>query len=468
MSKITLNQTAGNDNAVIWIVKITINPSTIFYFSDADDKITLSGTDFDGKVTFKDSLQYLDQSIDIAYGGTLGSPGNTSIAIARYNAYTGTSDFFNDFYPATSQNYITGRQVEIGICWTGATATSEITWLYDFYVDSYSYDWNAITLNLYERAILESVECPYFEVQDQYDNGISYFPDVIEKDALGQVLPLVYGDYSHTAYSELPPTSIYTGECLGTPCLIVNPDTALTIISYHEISAFNNLERWIDGLEVPMKISRASGSTTTNDKSGARVELMDSGTAIIEGQMLIPLRMKSPDSDYEVTEVCNDDVTDYKEMDGDSSDILALRILGEASTNKIGYFSKTAGDCAVYFALTSNDANNRTYDIIMRSNLVSPADEQNTTGTHSTGTTKAYHNHNFGADTTGQTENRNSHWTIEDLLKIEFIIENTDPDAADKIRVYQAYIVLDNINVYNPVQKGSMGLWWVLTPGARV
>jgi len=469
MSKITLNQTAGNDNAVIWIVKITIDASTVFYFSDTEDKITLSGTDFDGKVILKDSLQYLDQNINIAYGGTLCSPGNTAVAIARYNAYTGTSDFFDDFYPATSQNYITGRQVQIGVCWTGATTTGEISWLYDFYVDSYSYDWNQISLNLYERAILEGVECPYFEVQDQYDNGISYFPTASTKDMDGAVLPLLYGDMRASLIGSL----FQRGDTTA-PTILIDESKVKMIVAYHECYSVSNgasgqyeCYKYLDGVDEHLRIRRSANTTLSNDKKGCAVTMLDGGSAALVGNLILRLVLLSRDNDIsDVSNVVNDDYTDYTVLPASSDvDELALRLVGEASTSEVGYLSATAGDCDVNFVITSDDANDRVWRVGIRNN-VTAATDTGTAGTHSAGTGFSTATHPFGATTTTQTNEVNDIWTIEDVLNNDYFIRNRETSEGEDIRVYYGYIELDNIDVYNPYKKGritriSFGTPWM-------
>ena len=147
---LTLNDTALEDNQIIWIVKITISSSAVFYFSTADDKITLSGTDFDGKVIFKDEngnhISEIGKEMELT--GGVGNRGNCSLSLSNYNEYTGTSDFFNSFYPATSGNYLSGRKVEIGLLWEGATTTGEITYFGEYYIDGYAYNDSIINLTI--------------------------------------------------------------------------------------------------------------------------------------------------------------------------------------------------------------------------------------------------------------------------------------------------------------------------------
>lgn len=184
---ITLNQTALNDNQVIWVIKVTLD-SSYLYFSDTTDKVTLSGTDFDGKVILKDSLSDITESIDILNGGGIEQVSSFSFGIARYNNYTGASNFFNDIYPEV----ISGRTVDFGVCWVGAATLGEITWLKQFYVYRTGYENNVINVDCEEKEELSSINLPYYKIQKDYDNGVSYYWGA-DKNVYGRIIPLLYG-----------------------------------------------------------------------------------------------------------------------------------------------------------------------------------------------------------------------------------------------------------------------------------
>lgn len=195
-----LNDTALSDNQAIWVIRI--DTDTPICLSTAVDKITLSGIDYDGKVILKDSLSDGGKTIDFSYGGGIGSVGSFEFSIARYNLNSLTDGFFNEFYPTIESGpvvmpYLIARAVSVGIVWEGATTEAEITWLFYGYIDDYSYDSDKITLSCLEYAELENVELPYYKVQKDFDNGISYFPEAPEEN-IGKSIPIVYGDLSQS------------------------------------------------------------------------------------------------------------------------------------------------------------------------------------------------------------------------------------------------------------------------------
>jgi hypothetical protein len=106
---LTAPMTIGDDDEIIWVVKLYTGSSWM-YFSTEVDKITLSGIDFDGKVLFKDGMESISEEVDITMGGNIGTVSNFKFSIARYNSYTGSSNFHEDFYPASGKPLLTSKE----------------------------------------------------------------------------------------------------------------------------------------------------------------------------------------------------------------------------------------------------------------------------------------------------------------------------------------------------------------------
>lgn len=192
---LTLNDTPLNDNQARFVVKI--ESDTAIYLSNYLDGITLSSVLYDGVPLVKNSLQDNGKSIDISNGGGIGNIQAFQLQIARYQTNTELNEFFNDLFPATGKQYLIARPISIGFCWEGATTAGEITWFFYGYIDEYSYNADTITLLCLEYSELENVELPYYKVQKDFDNGISYFPEAPEEN-IGKSIPIVYGDLSQS------------------------------------------------------------------------------------------------------------------------------------------------------------------------------------------------------------------------------------------------------------------------------
>ena len=190
---ITFNQTANDDRYLITVIRINLDAGGVLYFSDTIDKITLDGIDFDGKVILQDSLSAITKDIDVVNGGSIGQVGNFSLGIARYNSYSGVSNFHEDFYPATNKPLLTSKTIEVGVVWSGATTLSQITWLDYYCMEDYQYNDTQMFLTCIAYDELTSVELPYYTIQNDSDNGISYYTES-DEDTKGQIVPIIYGN----------------------------------------------------------------------------------------------------------------------------------------------------------------------------------------------------------------------------------------------------------------------------------
>ena len=116
-----------------------------------------------------------------------------NFSISRYVGNTNFDIFFNDWYPATGKGYLSGQLVDFGICWIGATTDTEITWLFRGRIVDYSYEQRKLNITVFQESEISNKEIPYYAVQKDFDNGVSYFENAPD-DNMGKTLPIVYGD----------------------------------------------------------------------------------------------------------------------------------------------------------------------------------------------------------------------------------------------------------------------------------
>lgn len=182
---ITLGMTAGNDNTLVLVVQIELDSSTLRY---ATRTLTLDNTWSGGKIALN-SLASLAQSVDVTDGGGVMDLNTLNFDTTKHVLHIA------DVFPSTSQPYLTGRRVSLGVVWTSATADSDITWLFEGYVASYLATASVMRLQIFEYSDIENVNLPYYKLQKTLDNGISYAPNV-EESALGVEIPITYGAFT--------------------------------------------------------------------------------------------------------------------------------------------------------------------------------------------------------------------------------------------------------------------------------
>jgi hypothetical protein len=186
--------TAENDNNIVWLIKIT-RGADVWKFATQD--ITLSTNLWDGKaLAINDnrfSMNEIGKRINIPSGGTIGEISTIAFSFIRYGANTFINDFFNEFYPATSGKILVAMDVEVGMLWDSSTSEADITWIHKYNVNEYSYSDNQIDLVCSEFSDFEYFNLPYYKVQSEYDDGISYYADA-SKEAIGKSIPIVYGN----------------------------------------------------------------------------------------------------------------------------------------------------------------------------------------------------------------------------------------------------------------------------------
>ena len=476
---ITFNQTVGLDKNAIFVLKIELDSQT-FYFSNAEDKITLSSIDFDGKVILSDNgLSSLIKEIDCTRGGTLGQVGYFDFSLSRYTDFSGFSDFFDDFFPNNSV-YLSGRFVHIGVVWSGATTTSEITWLRKFVIRNYNYNNDFMNFNCDEYTQIYQKRLPYYKVQTKEDNGVSYFADAPEY-SIDEIIPIVYGSFAteNFEYSDF----------LLSPALLINKREFEYLVSSHPCHTVCNsatggaggvrLYQYVKGADSAMTIEGVSGKTSlTNTERGHIVKLNTNGSAVW-GELILQLKKYLDGSfqfDVSVASVdfAGTDIDNLSDSDSSSfasvgiDETAALQLNTDTNGMEIGNLTYS-GDSSVSFNILWNSSDSNTqyiqlsyYHPELGVNSGFAPDPLN----DSTNSTQKTSTFNFGDGTHGDTWGSNPKkwqnwqiWSIEELQRLLFCIYNKNTSTAS-IKVYNAYLKITDISVYFRIKGGARRTLW--------
>ena len=342
---LTMNMTVGKDTAAIWIVRINLDADGYLYFADVNDKVTLSAIDFDGKVIFKDSLSEIEKYVDVSFGGSIGQVGNFGFSVARHTSYTGVSNFFNDLYPATSKPLLTSKTVDVGIVWSGATLTTEITWLHQFYVEDYSFQTNRLDMFCIEYDELQGKDLPPFVLQEDFNDGISYYTNASD-DFYGQAIPIIYGDFTtrnleYEQFNFVPTVAISKGTSYKIACHIC-----------HTVEASSYLYEYLEPVETVMQLSVAS-PTAVNTRAGHNITLAARAENVKGRLMLMPRGYISGGSDY--ANAIDTDAVTYATLD--ANDTMKWQVNAKLSDAQFGIFSFSQFDSSLMILWDSSGGN---------------------------------------------------------------------------------------------------------------
>lgn len=462
---ITYNMTAGVDNELIWLVRVNLDDVT-FRFSDVVGGISLDGNTWDAAVMDWEQWRQtqLDKAIDLTGGGSLGSIGNFEFAIQRYNAFSGLSNYFEDVYPATGARYLTSRTIEIGYVWSGATSESDITWEAKYYIRKFPYTDNKMTLICFEINDLANRDLPYYKVQKDYDNGISYFTNAI-KESYDEPIPILYGDFAPTQQGAYLQNYWISGEFLYyAPALIVDKAKMQILVASHKCHTVGNiyggsndyyLFRYFPNQDTYMRIHPGTAGTTSgvNSEAGHSFTMQSSGASKLLGELVLQLISLGSESDItEIENATDDDNTTYNEIDAGEK----ISIMPAGSISDVGTLSSAEGSIQTWFFISSNDANSRNWEIgfYYEKDEIWAQSTTNNTGS-TTGTTISGRWHSYG-DTNVRTVEGNSvsiPYGASELVSREYYLKNTEVTAGNKIRVYAGYLYWNDINVLSIVRK---------------
>lgn len=459
----TLNMTAGNDNDVIWVFRINLDSSIIHLATTA---ITLDANDYLGTVIKKNTPQGSVKSVNILQGGGVSSRESLTIAFDKFSSVNQ-----ENFYPYTSMPYLSSRLVEVGFIWGNATTEAEITWYNTFYVDGYSFAFNQITLELIEFSEIESVILPFYKVQKDYDDGISYTLNSAE-DVYGTPIPIVYGAFMTTDFEtstvSLAPTVLMDKNL--TQVKVASHKCLATVYGNytHDVTDRYYLFKGISEGNYYVAVYTA-GSTGTNNEQGHSVTLIGIPVVgnVITGYARIPFTQVSAQSDVDdVASATDNSSTSYTELDANvaGTNKIALRIAHPINSGDVGTLSTASvDDVRQVWAVSSNNAGSRAFTcyfynvngIQAGSGGATPEQTGNGHSSSITGTSITEKQlGGFARETTATTDNPNLPHRIDDLSSYDYVLRNDETTVGNIIRVAYGYLELSEILV-----SGTLGVY---------
>jgi hypothetical protein len=435
------------DNKLIWIVEINLD-SSYWYFSDTQDKITLNGTDFDGKVIFKDSFSELENQCNIVNGGSFGQVGNFTFSLARWNNYTGIKNFFNDLYPQTSKPLLTAKTVRIGYLWyNGSNTLADITWEATYYIQDYSFPNDSeLKIVCYAKDELSAKQIPPYVVQKDFDNGISYFLDAPD-ESYGKILPIIYGDFS-TLNLDYETFSL-------APAIQISKGNYYKVCSHicKEVSAGGYLYEYLDAVQTVMELS-ASSPVTTNNRSGHAIYLVGRAESVKGRLKLIPRGYITGGTDYQ--NAIDKDSDSYATLA--VSDTIKWALSARLSDSQFGLFNGIRTDCNFIVKWDASGGNVNAsvaywhLEFGVYSSLVA------TVSSAGSGNTINYYfgdgNYDFASNQAKRDDV--AHWTPNELEALELHISNLGTSSGT-MQLKHCYFDFQNLTKYWMDKKTTVG-----------
>ena len=456
---ITLNQTAGNDNALIWIIEIYLGGTYYRYaVKTGVDFVALSngseGVSFDGLQLLKNSLTIVGNNAPADSGGGVGSLGGFSFAVASYGTLG-----IQDFYPAntTHTTQMIGR---LGFIWEGATLTSEITWIVDNCAcENFSASAEGIYLEFLQSNELEYTELPPYKVQKSSDDKISYFPYAPD-DVIGAPIPIVYGEFNR-----------YTPEyglTLLAPALLVNRQSFIALAASHKVDAtyydsesVDAMFQWVNNAETYMEITGES-TATVNSFAGHTVMILGLTRSIgdyIKGNLFITRKLPGMKTDINDLDYLTDDLSStYLAVNAGNQ--AAVRFDNTVNDSEVGILGIASTDVSLRVEWTTNASGETRAIELGFWNEVKPGGAG-----YSTSVAKDTHNDigswkitnlNIG-DISADQSDEALPWALREVLGLDFYMKNISGSyggsTSGGIRIRTAYLEFDNIIVNNTLRR---------------
>lgn len=268
---LSFRMTAGNDNETIIFIKITNWDSTgsgadatyriIDKNVDGTGTLSISGNSWESEILSEEiPISEIDKSIDFELGGTLGTIANVEFATVKDSPSSDWANFINEWFPEDSNKIMTHRLVQFGVGWEGIDNENKITWLYNFYIEGQEWGTNTILWTAMELWNLNNIELPFYEIQKDYDNEISYFPNA-PSESYGLTIPAVYGKFPLSITildSEGSSISdVRSFEYNLAPTVAVDKQKLEFLVAYHKSFQFaaSQLYKYAAGIESYIKLS---------------------------------------------------------------------------------------------------------------------------------------------------------------------------------------------------------------------
>jgi len=407
--------------------------------------ITLDSTDYDGAVLGWNELSDFTQYIDAESGGGIGAVSGFDFTISRHTLNTRTSSFFNEFFPAYSGGMVITRPIQFGIVWNTATTLAEITWLFKGRVLEYSIEPRKLHLIVLQETEFDALEVPYYSIQKDFDNGVSYFPNINDEDS-GVLIPIVYGDFSggtSTNYRE-------RGMRLA-PAILINPAKDQILISSHKCDAVSYNQLITDENVFYKEVGGAyqavynpDNTTYVNNDLRHTISMQEVADGDVKGAIYLPLEQLSDYSEVqEISNLLDTDITDYVSLNG--GDRLAMRVGTSFSTSEFGALGVLPNDVQIVFWASTDGGGNREITFGYYNKTLSAPPYSFSTSVTLTLGTKVSNEIGFG-HLTIEKKDAIIPWTIEELCNLEFFVQNNEA-AGSYVYIYEAYIFCGNIIV---------------------
>lgn len=441
----TLAMSAGQENQIVWVIRINMDDGTYVYF--ADSAITLSGITFSGSIISYGSMSEFGSDTDVLLGGGIGSMDHFSFALSRYTVYNDgvntLQSFFNDWYPATGKPVLTSKEIDLGLTWNTATNINQVTWLKNYRVSDYSYNTGNAFINCIEPDELSGVQIPRYKTQNKTDNGISYTTET-ETEKIGLTIPVLYGDFASLNLE-------YEKYRLA-PTIQFNSNNDFKICSHicHTVDAANKLYMYVDKVETMMGLA-ATSPTNINTRAGHRILLNSRGSIITGDIKIIPRAyLPFPYGGTDLDKAIDKDANTYGVINVNTT--AAFKFGTDFTLSELGEFSGVLNENILKVLWDSNGGNvnfqikyyhpqmgvNSGY-----SSLVLSASRNGTGFTENYEFGEGNYNYALNPKKFGDYPG----WDPQELQVIHFDILNL-ATSTGTMRIKHLYFQLDNLSIY--------------------
>lgn len=454
---LTLNQTPGYDNQVIWFYKCYLNNGNIIYLTDNDIQVSYSstgGNTYDGN-SLQQNSNVIDKFFDFTNGGDIGTIANITLSITKNSNNALLNDFHNEFYPNTT-NYLINTRWEIGIGWDNMPNESRITWLYEFYTHDIVFNYDKIDLELYSYDFY-NLELPKYIAQKENDK-LNYYYENLDEDNVGLPLPLLYGNMA--IYFEYNNNSIienyYPKQLAYTICVDKKLSTYLyathkckeTIADITFLNAAGNpknvaLFNYIDSAKAYLEMTPTEGIVVNNHGNSYIQMTTDDDTIdqFIYGSILINNFRKGSVSDYVNINL----FSEYYRLGNKFLEIeynkQASAIINDGiNNNDIGLLSSVNNSHILLRVFAeSGDGTNVTMRVLRYNNNL-----QAYSTDYNDFIVSGYDSFDFEFATQNSAKNNSDlPYTMDDFSCTEFVIKNLTTNKILKVRTIQ--LIMENI-----------------------
>jgi hypothetical protein len=307
---------------------------------------------------------------------------------------------------------------------------------------------------------------PYYQVQKEVDNGVSYYTSA-PKESYGLSIPLLYGDFLSNSSAR------YNDWMLANTICTDNRYLQFAIASHkcNALGGSSQLLKYMDGANTYMILIPDDGEDQNND-AGCFTRLYNNirtADTRIYGELLLQMNIVGGKSEVnDIENVINTDQTDYMTLSNAlASNYAAFKLDINLSDSDVGILDTDAADVTFQVDWACDAAANRDivvsyYHDVLGAWPLDPSD----------GVAKETHNAttqestaiNIGAYTGLKIADDNGDvtlpWTIEELVGMEWTVGNlTAISGTENIRIYCAFLHLTGILVSGIIgrKRGATG-----------